>query len=106
MEYFTDQNNLNKLDNISYMFSVCKSLKYLPDISKWNIENVTNMQNIFEYCSALLSLPEISAWNTNKVKYMKNLFKDCKLLVSLMIYQNAVLIILLKCLVYLVVVNY
>ena len=29
------------------MFSVCKSLISLPDISKWNTSNIINMNGIF-----------------------------------------------------------
>ena len=33
---------------MSYMFSGCKSLSSLPDISKWNTNNVTNMIGMFD----------------------------------------------------------
>ena len=36
-----------------------KSLKSLPDISKWNTGNVTNMSYMFS-CGGLKSLPDIS----------------------------------------------
>ena len=42
------------------MFSVCKSLVSLPDISKWNIKNVTNMNLMFVGCNSLISLPDLS----------------------------------------------
>ena len=45
---------------MSFMFSGCKSLLSLPDISKWNTNKVTNMSNMFENCSSLSSLPNIS----------------------------------------------
>ena len=45
---------------MSNMFSGCKSLSSLPDISKWNINNVKNMSFMFEGCKSLSSLPDIS----------------------------------------------
>ena len=48
---------------MSYLFFGCSSLKSLPDISKWNINNVTDMHALFTKCSSLSSLPDISKWN-------------------------------------------
>ena len=45
------------------MFYECKSLTYLPDISKWNTNNVTNMENIFYECWRLENKPKISKQN-------------------------------------------
>ena len=41
------------------MFSECKLLISLPDISKWNTNNVINMDYIFNKCKSLISLPNI-----------------------------------------------
>ena len=61
------------------LFCGCSSLKYLPDISKWNISNVTNLFGIFYECSSLYCLPDISKWNTQNVtdmifSYFRSLF--------------------------------
>ena len=40
------------------MFSECKLLESLPDISKWNTNNVTNMNNMFGGCELLKLLPD------------------------------------------------
>ena len=37
---------INNITNMEYMFSDCKSLKSLPDISKWNTSNVTNIESL------------------------------------------------------------
>ena len=39
------------------MFSYCSSLKSLPDISNWNINNVTNMSSMFRGCKKDLNIP-------------------------------------------------
>ena len=38
---------------MSNMFSDCKSLESLPDISKWNIINVKDMSFMFSHCEKL-----------------------------------------------------
>ena len=52
---------------MNYMFSKCSSLKYLPDISKWNTENVIYMDYLFSDCSSLESLSDISKLNTENM---------------------------------------
>ena len=44
---------INNVINASYMFSWCKSLISLPDISKWNTNNVTDMSFMFCGCKSL-----------------------------------------------------
>ena len=45
------------------MFSNCKSLSSLPEISKLNTNNVIDMSFMFDNCEVLSNLPEISKWN-------------------------------------------
>ena len=70
-------------DNISGMFYRCKSLKSLPDISKWDTSNVTNMSGIFYECNSLSSLPDISKWDTSNVTDISCIFYGCNSLLSL-----------------------
>ena len=42
------------------LFTGCSNLKYLPDISKWNIINSTDIGSMFAGCTSLISLPDIS----------------------------------------------
>ncbi len=56
------------------MFDKYISIKYLPDISKWNIEEEININCLFYCCSSLLSLPNISKWNTSNCKDMSKIF--------------------------------
>ena len=56
------------------MFSQCRNLKYLPDISNWDTSNVKIMTNIFESCISLKKLPDISKWNINELEtFNKNI---------------------------------
>ncbi len=74
---------INNITNMSCMFSCCKSLLLLPDISKWNTSKVTDISSLFSCCK-LSSLPDISKWNTSVNHYYLYLF-----------FQNGILIILL-----------
>ena len=52
---------------MSGMFSNCKSLISLPDISQWNTNNVNNMSEMFFNCYSIKSLPDISKWDLKNV---------------------------------------
>ena len=71
---------IDKISDMSYMFSGCETLSY---ISNLNINNVTNMRGMFYGCSSLSSLPDISKWNTNKVTRLSWMFYECSSLSSL-----------------------
>ena len=73
----------SKVTNVSQMFSGCKSLISLPDISKWNTENIIDMSYMFYDCNSLISLPDISKWNTENVTNMDRMFCECHSLISL-----------------------
>ena len=55
---------------MSCLFYGCKSLKSLPDISKWNTSKVTNMSYLFGRCEKIEKIENISSWDTSNVKYM------------------------------------
>ena len=65
------------------MFYKCSSLKSLPNISKWKIDNITNANGLFYGCSSLISIPDISNWKTDNVVNMGYLFASCSSLLSL-----------------------
>ena len=64
------------------MFYNCKSLSFLPDISKWSTQNVTNISYIFSFYSSL-SLPEFSKGNIHNATNINSMFYNCKSLSSL-----------------------
>jgi len=72
-----DKIDTSKITNIEYLFFGCESLESLPDLSKWNTSRVTNMSSLFCDCKSLLSLPDISKWNISKVKNLSEMFKNC-----------------------------
>ena len=56
------------------LFAECLSLKELPDISNWNINNISELGGLFYGCSSLKEFPDISKWNTNKIKNADYIF--------------------------------
>ena len=75
--------NTYKITDMNHMFHACESLLYLPDLSKWNIKNVKNISYMFNECVKLENLPDISKWETNKVENMSHIFENCFNLLSL-----------------------
>ena len=69
--------------NASYIFSLCKSLSFIPDISKWDTKKTTDMSYMFYKCNSLTSLPDISKWEISKVTNINYIFSDCYSLASL-----------------------
>ena len=59
------------------MFTNCRSLAFLLDISKWNTFNVENMYGMFSYCENLFEIPDISKWNITNVKNKSIMFFSC-----------------------------
>ena len=66
-----------------HIFYGCKSLKLLPDISKWNTSKVTDMSWMFYQCSSLENLSDVSKWNIDNVSVMSHMFNNCKVLKNL-----------------------
>ena len=72
--------NTDEVKDMKYMFNECSSLQSLQDISKWETKNVEDMKYMFFKCKNLLSLPDISNWNTSNVTDMSFMFANCLLL--------------------------
>jgi len=68
---------------INGLFAGCSSLKELPNISKWDIQNVKDIGSMFTGCTSLITLPDISIWNTKNIINMNGLFLNCSSLKSL-----------------------
>ena len=59
--------NIKNVTDLSDMFSNCKSLQFLPDISIWNTSKVNDISFIFYGCKLVNILPDISRWNTSNI---------------------------------------
>jgi len=69
--------------NMNDMFCECSSLIFLSDISKWNTSKLERTAEMFYGCSSLTFLPDISKWDTSKIKNMNSMFYGCKSLLYL-----------------------
>ena len=74
---------VKKITSFYGMFYQCKSLLYVPDISKFDTSNIIRMNDMFCDCSSLLFLPDISNWNTSKVEKFGEMFYGCESLMFL-----------------------
>jgi surface protein len=85
LKYLPDISNLDTscITNMCYLFNNCKSLEEIPDISKWDTINVIDMSYMFSNCSSLKSLPNICNWNTSNILYINNMFYKCSSLLKL-----------------------
>ena len=66
---------IKTVTDISYMFGGCSMLSSVEN-PNWNIDTITNLSGVFSDCRSLISIPDISKWNTSNVKTMNNLFSQ------------------------------
>ena len=65
------------------LFSGCRHLIRLPDISKWKTDNINDLSELFYDCENLSSLPDISKWKIqNKIK-IERMFNGCQSLIKM-----------------------
>ena len=91
---------IKKSNDMSFIFSNCISLGFLPNISQWNTFNTKNMKALFKNCSSLPLLPDLSKWNTDNVNDLSELFSGCPSISKLPDLSNGrliMLLILVKC---------
>ena len=61
---------MKNVTNMTAMFSGCRELEYIGDISSWDLGNVTAMTSIFRTCKKLSYIGDLS-----KLPKPKNLTK-------------------------------
>ena len=74
IEFISFENN--QATNMTGMFQECKELEYL-DLSNFNTSNVTNMMQMFKKCVKLKEIKGINDLNIDKIKNMEEMFKGC-----------------------------
>ena len=52
----------SKVKDMTFMFYNCSSLNTLPNIKKFKLDYVSNISGIFAECSNINSIPDISNW--------------------------------------------
>ena len=71
----------DSVSDMSYMFSMCGSLKSL-DLSHFNTSKVTTMHSMFVFCNSLTAL-DVTTFDTRKVDDMYQMFSNCVSLTEL-----------------------
>ena len=66
-----------EVTNMSSMFQNCEELEYI-DLSNFNTNNVTTMESMFNNCLRLKQIKGISKINTNLVTNMEGMFQNCE----------------------------
>ena len=78
LEFLPDISKWNSnVKDLSYLFYKLTSLKSSPDISKWCLSKVNNMENMFAFFKSLSFIPNISEWDMSNPKYMIKMFYGC-----------------------------
>ena len=67
----------NKLINLEYMFSECKSLKNIDELKYLNTKDVTNFSGIFYGCSSLSDIGALKNWEVSEGKNFAGIFYKC-----------------------------
>ena len=76
--------DINKITNMSHLFSCCRLLKEIKEIKYFDSQNITNISNIFNDCLSLESIHrDISQWDTSQITDMSFMFRNCSLLKNL-----------------------
>ena len=74
---------INNIKSLYCCFFECESIREFPDLSLWKTDNIIDISFLFSKCKSIKSLPDISKWNIDKVKKLSGIFSECSLLESL-----------------------
>ncbi len=77
----------NKLNNLSYMFSDCKSLYDIDELKFLNTEDVTDFSYMFENCQ-ISNFNAIENWNTSKSETFQSMFSCCESITNINFLKN------------------
>ena len=67
----------NKLTNLEYMFSECKSLNNIEELKYLNTMEVNNFQYMFQGCSSISDIKALENWNVSKGNNFSFMFSGC-----------------------------
>ena len=67
----------NKLINLSYMFSLCNSLKDISELQYLDVANVKNFKYMFSQCSSLSDIKPLQNWNVSNGNDFEGMFFYC-----------------------------
>ena len=69
----------NKLENLSFMFDECKTLKNIDGLKYLNTENCESFESLFNGCSSLTDIKALENWNVSNVTNFRGMFQGSHL---------------------------
>lgn len=69
--------DVSHFSDMSGMFSNCKQLRSIGNVSSWVTANVKNFSNMFSRCLNLQKVPGVGDWNVSKGENFFAMFFDC-----------------------------
>ena len=84
--------DLSNAINVTYMFSGCSSLKYVPTYDMTNIGNLSSsatrsVTRFFQFCSSLVYAPMLT--HTDRIERFNNMFEGCTSLKKIPSYDTS-----------------
>lgn len=67
-----------QVENMSFMFSGCKNLKNVNNLTKFDTTNLKKTTAMFAGCEKLESIGNISTWKTTELVDASNMFMKCR----------------------------
>ena len=75
--------NTNKVEDITAMFKNCYNLSDLSPLSNWNVGTVTKMGGLFSGCRSLIDLEPLKSWDIGNVTSLNSVFENCSNLTNI-----------------------
>ena len=69
--------------NTSYMFFKCSLLKNISALKNWDMSNCHDLSNMFSFCENLIDIKPLENWNVSNSFNFSGMFNGCSLLKDL-----------------------
>ena len=72
--------DVSNVEQMRWMFSDCKELVSVGNLSEWNVKKLTNAEGIFKNCKNLMFVGDISNWKPDNLSDhgVSDMFIGCK----------------------------
>ena len=69
--------NMEKAENLCWMFYMCSALKNLHGLEKWKTSKVIYLAKTFGKCTGLENIDALKNWDTKNVRQIDYMFFQC-----------------------------
>ena len=80
--------DVRDVKDFSFMFSGCSQLSNIKPLQNWSVTNVKNFQGMFSGCSSLSDLSPLEYWDTSNVNNFQSMFLGCSSLSDIRSLKN------------------